>query len=361
MSTVDSTIQKLWQASSTILIIANTRSNADILFASLAILELCKQNNKDVVMYSPTLSNDKIWKYKFSKDVFSSIRSDLHAQTAIEIPASDIDIKSVDLIKTSKGYRIILDTNNPNQKHKFKPRLINTKSNYDLVIVVGPPTLNENLLNLSSEYIYISNQNITNQIPNQNSLLYKGSAKAFTLKVVEMFHTINVELSPDIATYLLSGLFSYSATFTKNISSKLFMTITELIKLGGNYHESLSNAINTLSIGNVRVIGQGLSEIKQHKNGLFSYLLTKEQGKSNSLKPKDLFKINEIYNCKLALVFIEGEEHNKAYLKTSFKETGLKKILKDSQGKGSNYDGLIVTTDSYDSLCNNLIQLLEKI
>lgn len=360
MDVVATNIKNVWNQAQSILIIANTKSNADIIFACLALLDYAKKTKKNIELYSATLLKSKIWRHTAGKDLQPYLIEDLKPRLAINLDTKDIQIDAVNLLKTDTGYQIQLDTNDINLSQRLKPRMVNSKSKYDLVIVVGPPTLGLNISEFSKKTLYISNQNIPTEILVDNVILFKGSAKSFTIKAKEMFHILNSEISVSTSTLLLSGLISYSAAFTKNISANLFATVNELVSKGGDYHKSYNYAVNNLTPANVRLIGEGLVNIEQLKNGLYSCYLNQSQIKSLVLKPKDIFKFSEIYNCKLALVFIEGQAINKAYLKTAYKEVNLKKILKNYRGKGNNYDGLILTNTSYKSFTAELISFLDK-
>ncbi len=360
MEIVSTNIKNAWNQAQNILIIANTKSNADIIFACLALLDFGKKNNKQIDLFSATLIKNKIWRHVAGRDLQPHIVEDLKPRLVINIDNKELKIDAVNLLKTDTGYQIQLDTAETKLIHRIKPRMANSISKYDLTIVVGPPTLSMNISEFTKKTLYISNQNIPAEILVDNVILFKASAKSFTIKVKEMFHVLNNEISPSTATLLLSGLISYSAAFTKNISANLFATVNELVVKGGDYHKSYNYAVNNLTAANIKLIGEGLVNIEQLKNGLYSCYLNQNQIKSLILKPKDIFKFSEIYNCKLALVFIEGQNINKAYLKTAYKEVNLKKILKTYQGKGNNYDGLILTNSSYKSFTAELITLLEK-
>lgn len=361
MNATSTSLKKIWQDAKSIVIIANTKSNTDVIFASLALLKYTNDNNKQCSLFSSELNKNKVFKHVVTDDIRQYIKSDLKPQITINLDNVDLNIDSVNLRKTDNGYQIVLNSDGLNNSSQIKPKVSNSTGTYDLAIVIGPPTLSLNIQDFAKKTFFITNQTNLAEKDNKDSISFKGSDKSFTMKTLEMFHIFEDRISADASVYILSGLLSYSAVFTKNISKNLFSAVQELITNGADYHLAHNFAVNNLTLKTVSLIGEGLAKVESHRNGLYACFIAKEQVSNSELKTKDLLKFNEIYNCKLALLFIEGSSLNKAYLKTSFKDVKLKTLLKAHKGKGSNYDGLILTDRDYRSFCSLLTDYLDSI
>lgn len=360
MDVTDEQIKSAWDSSQHILIIPNTNSNLDIIYASLALLSFAGSHNKKAQLLSPLLSKQKIWQYKLDSTVKKSLISEVSAQVAIDINSSDINPDDLQIIKTDFGIKILVNSAQEIVTENVKTEVTKGIKVYDFIIIVGSPNLELDESLKSSKILYLCNQEIPQEKLTNSMIVYKAASRSFSIKVFEMFHVFKGELLPDNASYLIAGLISFTNVFTKNIDARIFELCNDLIKIGGDYHQAYTLAVDFLTHNKAKLIGEGMSRIEYLSEGVYAYHLTKEQIQRTVLKQRDLFKFSEIYDCKLAFVFIDHNPLNKVYLKVSSKDLRLKTFLKDNQGKGNNYEGMILTKDNYATFMAKLLTFIKQ-
>ncbi len=350
-----------------ILIIPNTKHNQDIIYASLALSQYLNNEERNSYVLSNTLTIDRIWKFKIKGLKIENIYEKIPTQFAIQFKKESLEVTNVSLKTNDDVYQIILDTKTNSISNEVPINSIFKEivTDFDLIFIIGSPSL-EILLGygmsekqiLHSNLIFISNSNISNTVDLPNVITYHGSSPSYSQKILNLFHDIKQELTPDLATLLLSGILSFSDNFSKNISVELFNSISQLINLGADYFQAKQLGLQNLSYKNFSLISEIYSNIKKLDIGIYYSKNTNVSFNPRSIEYQELLRFSNAFDCRLAFVYLTSKKGQVVYFKCSDSSIKLKKLLKKLNGKGNNYDGVVHTELNLEDFLVELQELM---
>jgi len=164
-------------------------------------------------------------------------------------------------------------------------------------------------------------KNDLHKIATYNLVDYKASSAAEILW--DLLEKMNIEMDKDIATSLLTGLYTDTGGFKhSNTSPKTLEIAAELLKYGGKIKVISRNVSLNKTIPAMKLWGIALLRLRQNKElGIISSVITKKDLKDCSASYDDLAGvinlINTIPNAKAAILFYETADNKiRASLRT---------------------------------------------
>lgn len=160
-----------------------------------------------------------------------------------------------------------------------------------------------------AQYTVITDHHVTNEkFAKLNYVVELAPACAQIL--ADIFMTRNITITKDIATCLLAGIISDTAGLTeRNVTSKTFNIISNLVSKGANYKETYKNIMNSCTMEQVKLkklIWNRLYIL--NGNIAVSYLKKEDILGIDSIDHKYLIKeYQNICNIDVAILFIEHE------------------------------------------------------
>jgi len=224
MSSISKQIKTVIDKSHHVLLHLHPGPDADSVGSALSFFHYLKSINKDVTL----ISGDS--------NLSPSLLTFPGAENIISKNYFDLDIKEYDLF-------IILDSSETRQISKLKeivfPRTLKT-------IVIDHHASNEGFGQIN---LIDSNSPATCQI------------------VFELFKTLKIKITSDIATCLFAGIYADSGGFKyASTSSKTFSICAELTKIATNFSQTIFNLENNDRPDRPRLLGLHLNNIKTYFN-----------------------------------------------------------------------------------------------
>lgn len=351
----------LWNKAKKILIVANSNTNKDVLFAALTLLDLALHEAKTATLLSPVLAKNKIWAEKLKPRIdYSRVKSEIPHELSIVIPSNLIQLEGVSYQKRPDGnFEILLDGSSRDESTTSAPAISKGSASFDLILIVGSPSF-KLLINsgfkhealIKQQILFLTNAKSKAETPKKRISFFNGTNKSFSGKLLDMFHINKSNFTAKQLTLILSGIICYTKTFNNNINAELIGKVATLIEQGAGYYEALGMAQQDLTLKKVHLLGQLLTNTEELQPGIYASFLSKETQKKIKLDMKDLFKAAEIHNAEMVMIYFEAlaGQANKVYLKSVSNKKLLKTMLKAYQGKGSDHEGMFVTSATYKEI-----------
>ena len=129
--------------------------------------------------------------------------------------------------------------------------------------------------------------------------------------VYDLFRGLDVEITANIATAILTGIFTDTGGFQhSNTSSRVFEAISELMKKGGSLKKIELNVNNSRNTSMLRLWGIALERLNfNRKYGILTSVLTKEDLKNSKATEDEVMGLvnlmNSVPEAKAALLIYE--------------------------------------------------------
>ena len=181
-----------------------------------------------------------------------------------------------------------------------------------------------------------------------------------------MFHTHKLNISPDIATLLLAGIYSYTNKVTQHLSLEVFEIIANLIKSGAVTQKAVELNLKDYHLGRMQALGQMLYSLEALKNGAYLARVNLNNPKLRALKIKDLSALKGLYHFKIGFVFLQVESEfsananigNKVLITAVAKSNLLKEAVQLFSGKLLGNQAIVNTNLDYEQFRSALVNLL---
>lgn len=157
-------------------------------------------------------------------------------------------------------------------------------------------------------------------------------AAATALVLYFVFQFLEIEVSSEMATSLVAGLYYDTGSFKhSNTSSEVLRVMSDLMERGANYKKVVKHLFKTASVNKLRLWGRALSRARLNdKNVLISSLMEKDL-KDLNLEPSDasgvIDYLNTLPESKFCILLSEDMKGNvKGSCRTQRDDVDLSKI-----------------------------------
>jgi phosphoesterase RecJ-like protein len=158
--------------------------------------------------------------------------------------------------------------------------------------------------------------------------------------VFQLLQKLGAKITPQIATCLLTGLYTDTGSFMhQNTSPEAYFTASELLKLGGNVRVIAKNIFHTHEFKKLKLWGKVLQDLYVTKDGAAIVGVPKKEYESLDAKREDLSGIidyiNSMEEAQYSVLLSEDEKGNvKASLRTRKPNIDVKVLAEKFGGGG---------------------------
>ncbi len=227
--------------------------------------------------------------------------------------------------------------------HEFSKELDTSK--YDLFIIpdcaeaklTGFEVSHPELFDGTKEFI-----NIDHHISNKNFgtiNIIKPTMASATMVVYKLLKFWNVQITPDIATALMVGLYTDTGSFMhSNTTVAAYETAAQLLSYGANLQRLVRSIFKTTPLSTMKLWGKVLSRVRQNDRKITVSYVTQRDFEETGSKPEELTGvvdfINAVPDSYFSLLLTEFQGKIKGSLRTLRDDVNLSKIAEVFGGGG---------------------------
>jgi phosphoesterase RecJ-like protein len=131
----------------------------------------------------------------------------------------------------------------------------------------------------------------------------------------QLFEYLKTPISPQIATYLLSGLYCDTGSFMhSNTSAEVYKIASKLMNAGASLTQIVKNMFKTHTIEQLKLWGKVLNNARLNKKGTLVSKITASELKETNASPRDLTGIinylNSVPNVNMSILLSEDLHGN---------------------------------------------------
>lgn len=348
-------LHSLFNNKKNVLIVTGAKHNADIIFAGQALSLLLKQTNVFNRLVQKNVSSSKIWREKIKDFPELVISPTLPKTYEFSLPVG-ISPENITWEKLHNEYRVKIQANGEILGNEKTVEIKEEVESTDLLVFIGNKSditaenlgitkeLYENIpkLIILSNKIFLNNQELIEETMN--------SSKSFSFRLFEVLKMVgqNLNYSKEVYTLLLAGIINHTNSFKKNVNSKVFERIKDLIDLRGDYQQAYHLSINNFTLKKLLQLSSLFASTKELGEGVYEARLKINSKNEGKVEVSEMMKISEVFNAKIVIIIVEYKGTNKIYIKSRLKSLDLKSLLKEFKGKGNNSQGVIETKKDVD-------------
>lgn len=151
--------------------------------------------------------------------------------------------------------------------------------------------------------------------------IIETSAASTSLILYTWFQFLKVEIKREIATCLLTGIYTDTGSFMhSNTSAEVYKVAAELIKKGANFRQITKSCFRSTPLHTLKLWGKVLKNIKRNEDGVVMSVLTEKDFEECKASPEDtsgvIDLINSIPDSKFSVLLTED---NHGLVKGSFR------------------------------------------
>jgi len=156
--------------------------------------------------------------------------------------------------------------------------------------------------------------------------------------LTEFFRFAKWHITPDIATCLLTGIYTDTGSFMhSNTTSHTLRIANYLTRLGGNNRALSKSIFQTTPISTMKLWGKVLSRIEKNEEGVVFSAVKQKDYEECEAKREELAGVVDYLNAvegKYSMLLTEEEAGVKASLRTQAEDVDVSAIAKDFGGGG---------------------------
>lgn len=216
-----------------------------------------------------------------------------------------------------------------------------TPSDHDLVIILDCGAHYMTGFHTSYPEILKDCVNIDHHASNDNfgsiNIVDHNSASA-TMILYDIFEYLDVEVTPDMATCLLAGIYNDTGSFMhSNTSEKVYFVASELLKKGAQISRMIKSLFRTNTVSTLKVWGKAFENAKVTDGNFLLSVLKKddfESEKDSDQVSGAIDYLNMVPGVDFAFLIKEESGNVKGSLRTKRDDLDLSEIAKLYGGGG---------------------------
>jgi phosphoesterase RecJ-like protein len=271
---------------------------ADLLAAAPAIADLTSRSTRILVLSHFYPDGDAIGSMLALWHVFQA-----QGKTAFALASSDLP-----------GYTHIL----PGQEHVQVYEQGMPLPTFDMVCLVDcanlertGPVYEDHAETLTACPLLVIDHHVTNSGEGDINLIMPESASCADL-IARMLGTLDVPITPDIATCLLMGVITDTMCFqTSSTSVQTHQTAARLVEAGGSQQTIIREVYYTTPYGTVQMLGMALSQLRREGDMVWTHIsqeMMQQTGAEDDAYDEVLQVMQRIDGVRLCLLFKERHE-----------------------------------------------------
>lgn len=227
--------------------------------------------------------------------------------------------------------------------HEFSKEF--TPEQFDLVIL--PDCAEEKLIGFQDKHhLFLGGEKTIINIDHHISNKYYGTINIVkpriataTMVVFKLLRFWNIQITPDIATSLMVGVYTDTGSFMhSNTNDEVFRIAGKLLSYGANLRMLVKSIFKTTPIKTLRLWGTVLSRVRQNDRKITVSYVTENDFEQLGAKPEDLTGIvdyiNSVPDSYFSLLLTEFGGKIKGSLRTLRDDINLSKIAEVFGGGG---------------------------
>jgi bifunctional oligoribonuclease and PAP phosphatase NrnA len=243
----------------------------------------------------------------------------------------------------------------PTRKYSFLPHIENVKKNidpndYELVILLDcgahymtdfhekyPEILSFNNPN-KRPFIVNIDHHASNDMFGHLNIVETESASA-TMIIFKIFSYIDTNITPDIATCLLTGIYNDTGSFMhSNTSLEVYQVAAELLGRGAKVAPIIKALFKTNTLSSLKLLGKAFSKAEITKDNFICSVITEEEARGDDGRTDQLSGavdyLNMVPGVDFALLVQEDRKSVKGSFRTRKDNVDLSEIAKKYGGGG---------------------------
>lgn len=216
-----------------------------------------------------------------------------------------------------------------------------TPSDHDLVIILDCGAHYMTGFHTSYPEILKDCVNIDHHTSNDNfgsiNIVDHNSASA-TMILYDIFEYLDVEITPDMATCLLAGIYNDTGSFMhSNTSEKVYFVASELLKKGAQISRMIKSLFRTNSVSTLKMWGKAFEKAKVTDSNFLLSVLKEEdfgEGRDSDQVSGAIDYLNMVPGVDFAFLIKEESGNVKGSLRTKRDDLDLSEIAKLYGGGG---------------------------
>lgn len=159
-----------------------------------------------------------------------------------------------------------------------------------------------------------------------------------TQMLVDFFQATQWPITPEIATCLLTGLYTDTGSFQhSNTTASVFRTAGRLLRLGGSYRSISKSVFQRIPLSTLCLWGKVLSRIERNEEGVVVSAVTQKDYRDCGATRDQLAGAVDYLNAvegSYSMLLTEEKDQVKASLRTKSEEVDVSAIAKEFGGGG---------------------------
>jgi bifunctional oligoribonuclease and PAP phosphatase NrnA len=170
--------------------------------------------------------------------------------------------------------------------------------------------------------------------------IIENKSASTTIIIYKIFTALNIKITPEMATSLLTGIYTDTGSFMhSNTNKEVYEIASDLIKMGGNFNLIIKSIFKNTSISTLKLWGKALLNAKLNEEGVIMTALTNEDFIECESNPEELSGvidlINSVPNTKFSVLLNEDKRGNvKGSFRTNRETVNVSEIAQIFGGGG---------------------------
>jgi len=165
-----------------------------------------------------------------------------------------------------------------------------------------------------------------------------ASYASVTEMLVDLFKFCKIKITPEIATSLLTGLYTDTGSFQhSNTTVNTLRTTAYLLRCGGSYRSIAKSVFQTIPFSTLKLWGRVLSRIEKNEEGVVFSAVTKKDYEECHASREELAGAVDYLNAvegNYSILLTEENDRVKASLRTKSDQIDVSSIAKKFGGGG---------------------------